>query len=74
MYRMFLCKTLPRDPRSEDTSKTSPARASSCAGRPRNAPADDMIDGLIKQKAGLGYCNITKCCTPRLPGAYSHHR
>ena len=51
------------------TSRRSPGRASSC-GSPssrctRSTPT--TAPELIKLKAGLGFCNITKCCTEVCP-------
>ena len=30
--------------------------------------------GDLREMHGIGYCNITKCCTKGLPGKHNHHR
>ena len=51
------------------TSRPSPGRASLSAWRLWKCIPLDTNDRmeLIKQKAGFGYCNITKCCTEVCP-------
>ena len=34
---------------------------------------EDRVEEL-REAHGIGYCNITKCCTKVCPGEYSNHR
>ena len=65
-----LPERLPRPPRPRRrTRRTSPARASSsaCAALEMHPLDTDDRRELLKQKLGLGMCNITKCCTEVCP-------
>jgi succinate dehydrogenase / fumarate reductase iron-sulfur subunit len=58
---------LSRAPRA---SAVRPVRRSAPPGvrRPRNAPLDtERRAGDLKNAHGVGYCNITKCCTKVCP-------
>ena len=59
------------------TSTTSSSARGSSSTRPRwrctrSTPATGS--GALKDQDGIGYCNITKCCTERVPRAHPHHR
>ena len=61
---------LPRDPRPRgEQADVRRARASSCSSRRSRCTRSTRTTAceLIKQQAGLGFCNITKCCTEVCP-------
>ena len=59
---------LPRAAQPRDASSRSWARASSSARRPRDASdRPGRPREYLKDNGGIGYCNITKCCTEVCP-------
>ena len=70
MHRVFsLPERLPRACAITRSRKNSAARASLCAWPALEMhPLDDVSrTELLKDELGIGFCNITKCCTEVCP-------
>src|SRR5213595_1073799 len=69
MYRVFsLSGCLPRLTRSSDARSLYRTALFDLRGRARDAPARyGRSGGELREAHGIGYCNITKCCTKVCP-------
>ena len=73
----FLCQDVCHVLRNHETRATSSSvRASSSAPPAWRCTRSTQADRVpyLKDDAGIGYCNITKCCTDVCPEHIQHHR
>ena len=69
MHRVLLCQDVCHVLRDHQLHESSSARASLCTAAALEVHPLDVADRVpaVKEQHGIGYCNITKCCTVACP-------